>query len=227
MIIYINDKACEAQKGDILLEVARRNKCHIGYICGGNGICQSCFVTVSEGMEHLSKPGSDEKAFISDRLFEAGGRLACRTRVTGEKGTIRLLSRTENLKRIVLGLNVPGFFTYAQTIGYNVLKKLPEGAGSVVERVRDGRINPGEALSKIGSGIGDASQLAASNFMEAFSFLQYPVSMVTEGAKTVYGGASGALCSISGGALHLPGTQCTLHRPQEPESRQNVTITSR
>lgn len=85
MIIYINDKACEAQKGDILLEVARRNKCHIGYICGGNGICQSCFVTVSEGMEHLSKPGSDEKAFISDRLFEAGGRLACRTRSPEKK----------------------------------------------------------------------------------------------------------------------------------------------
>ena len=226
MIIYINGRPCEAQKGDILLEVARRNKCHIGYICGGNGICQSCFVTVTEGMEHLSQPGSDEKAFISDRLFEAGGRLACRTRITGE-GTVRMLSRTENLKRIVLGLNVPGFITYAQTIGYNVLKKLPEGAGSVAERVRDGRINPGDALGKIGSGIGDATQLVASNFMEAFAFLQFPASIATEGAKTLYEGASGALCSLSGGALHLPGTHCSGHNTEPPAALYHETITSK
>ncbi|WP_322113762.1 2Fe-2S iron-sulfur cluster-binding protein [Prosthecochloris sp. SCSIO W1101] len=81
MRIHINDMPCEAQPGDILLDVAKQNKCHIGYICGGSGVCQSCFVYVQEGMDHLSEQSGVEKAFISDKLTDAGGRLACQTRI--------------------------------------------------------------------------------------------------------------------------------------------------
>jgi len=80
---------------------------------------------------------------------------------------------------------------------------------------------------KIGSGIGDATQLVASNFMEAFAFLQFPASIATEGAKTLYEGASGALCSLSGGALHLPGTHCSGHNTEPPAARYHETITSK
>ncbi len=78
MIIYINDKPCEAEVGDLLLHAAQRHNSHIGCICGGNGICQSCFVYVKEGAESLSPPSEEEKAFISEKLFQEGGDLHAR-----------------------------------------------------------------------------------------------------------------------------------------------------
>jgi chlorosome envelope protein J len=225
MIIYINDRPCEAQVGDLLLSTAKNNKAHIGYICGGNGICQSCFVYVKEGAECLSQPSEEEKAFISDKLFQEGGRLACQTVIVKE-GSIRVLSRAEYFRRIVLGLNIPGFITYAQTIGYNVVNKLPSGAANVFTRVREGRLNPVDTLGKIASGLGPASLLAANNFAETFSFMQAPINLVAGGAKGVLDTASGALCTVSGGRLHLPGSTCPTHDGQTPIV-ERVTITSK
>jgi chlorosome envelope protein J len=210
MIIYINDRPCETRVGELLLNTAKNNKSHIGYICGGNGICQSCFVYVLEGAEFLSSPGQDEKAFISDKLFKEGGRLACRTTIIGE-GTIRVLTRAEHFRRIVLGLNIPGFITYARTIGYNVTTMLPSGASSIVSRVQEGRLNPVDTLGKIASGLGPASLLVYNTFIETFPFMQTPVNLVSGSAKGVLDAASGALCTVSGGRLHLPGSTCETH----------------
>jgi chlorosome envelope protein J len=225
MIIYINDRPCEAQVGDLLLSTAKNNKAHIGYICGGNGICQSCFVYVKEGAECLSQPSEEEKAFISDKLFQEGGRLACQTVIVKE-GTIRVISRAEYFRRIVLGLNIPGFITYAQTIGYNVVNKLPSGAANVFTRVREGRLNPIDTLGKIASGLGPASLLAVNNFVETFSFMQAPVNLVAGGAKGVLDTTSGVLCTVSGGRLHLPGSTCATHDGTPPVI-ERVTITSK
>lgn len=207
MVIYINDKAYEARPGDLLLDVAKKNKAHIGYICGGGGICQSCFVYVREGMDCLSEKSSVENAFISDKLQEAGGRLACQTKIVKE-GNIRLLSRAEQLRRIVLGLNIPGFISYAQTIGYNVFNQLPSGVGNIVSRVQEGKIDPGRSLQNIAMGIGPAALLAGNTIMENFSFLEGPVTLVSNGAKGVVDAASDTVCQISGGRLHLPGASC-------------------
>ncbi|HWQ26313.1 MAG TPA: 2Fe-2S iron-sulfur cluster-binding protein [Chlorobaculum sp.] len=225
MIIYINDRPCETQVGDLLLSTAKNNKAHIGYICGGNGICQSCFVYVKEGAECLSQPSEEEKAFISDKLFQEGGRLACQTVIVKE-GAIRVISRAEYFRRIVLGLNIPGFITYAQTIGYNVVNKLPSGAANVFTRVREGRLNPIDTLGKIASGLGPASLLAANNFVETFSFMQAPVNLVAGGAKGVLDTTSGVLCTVSGGRLHLPGSTCATH-DGTPPAIERVTITSK
>ncbi|NTU93871.1 MAG: (2Fe-2S)-binding protein [Chlorobiaceae bacterium] len=224
MIIYINDRPCEAQVGDLLLSTAKHNKAHIGYICGGNGICQSCFVYVREGAECLSPPSDEEKAFISDKLFQDGGRLACQT-VLVKEGTVRVITRAETLRRLVLGLNVPGFITYAQTIGYNVVNKLPSGAANVFTRVRAGKLNPIDTLGKIASGLGPASLLAANNFVETFSFMQGPVNLVGGTAKGVLDAASGVVCSITGGRLHLPGSTCTTAvAPTEKVERVKITM---
>ncbi|MGC8774872.1 MAG: 2Fe-2S iron-sulfur cluster-binding protein [Chlorobaculum sp.] len=225
MIIYINDKPCDAKVGDLLLNTAKLNKAHIGYICGGNGICQSCFVYVLEGAECLSEPGEDEKAFISDKLFAEGGRLACRTTIVKE-GTIRVLTRAEKFRRIVLGLNVPGFITYAQTIGYNVTNKLPSGVSSIVSRVQSGRLNPVDTIGKIASGLSPASQLVYNNFIEAFPFMQAPVNVVSGVAKGAIDNASGALCTVSGGRLHLPGSTCTTH-DKPAEAIERITISAK
>ncbi len=205
MIIFINDKPCEAQVGDKLLQVAQDHQCHIGYICGGNGFCQSCFVYVKEGAECLSAPSAPEKAFISDKLFNEGGRLACQSTIVKE-GTIRLLSRAEYLRRIVLGLNVPGFITYAQTIGYNVITKLPDGSSNLIGRVKSGEVNPADSLAKIGQGLAHASLFVVSSFTETFPFMRAPLALVGDGAKNVAATASNLLCTVSGGRLHLPGT---------------------
>ncbi|MBN1928832.1 MAG: (2Fe-2S)-binding protein [Chlorobiaceae bacterium] len=224
MTLYINDKPCEAQVGDLLLNAAKKNKAHIGYICGGNAICQSCFVYVLEGADCLSEPGEDEKAFISDKLFAEGGRLGCRATIVKE-GTIRVLTRAEKFRRIVLGLNVPGFITYAQTIGYNVTTKLPSGISSIVSRVQSGRLNPVDSLGKIASGIGPASLLVMNNFVETFPFMQMPLDMAGNAAKGALEAASGALCTVSGGRLHLPGASCPTHdRPQEAIERVPIKL---
>ena len=205
MIISINDKPCEGHVGEVLLKVAQLNKSHIGCICGGNGICQSCFVYVKEGSECLSSPGLEEKAFISDMLFREGGRLACRSVIVKE-GTIKVLSRAEYLRRIVLGFKVPELITYAETIGYNVTNKLPDGAGTLFNRVKAGTVSPGDSLKKIGSGLAYGSLLASTTFMETFPFMQYPVSILTEGVKGVFKSAAEVVCNVTGGCLQLPGT---------------------
>lgn len=208
MIIYINDQPCEAQSGELLLRVAQRNRCHIGYICGGNGICQSCFVYVREGAECLSPATRIESAFISEKLFQEGGRLACQSVIVKE-GTLRVLSRAEYLRRLVLTLNVPGFVSYAQTIGYNVVNKLPDGAENLLDRIKKGQMSPGDSLRKIGNGLAQASLLASSTFMNTFPFLQYPGTVIAESAKGLLTGAGNVVCNVSGGHLHLPGTECS------------------
>jgi chlorosome envelope protein J len=223
MIIYINDKPCEAKSGEVLLHVAQRNKCHIGYVCGGNGICQSCFVYVREGADVLSEPNNIEKAFISDKLFQEGGRLACQSVIISE-GSLRVLSRAEYVRRIVLGLNVPGFITYAQTIAYNVVNKLPDGAGNLYGRISKGQLNPVDSLRKIGNGIVQASLLVSGTFMETFPFLQYPAAILSEGAQGVLKGASDAVCNVSGGRLHLPGTTCSCCGPTKTTAIEPVKI---
>jgi chlorosome envelope protein J len=225
MIIYINDRPCEAEVGDLLLATAKLNKAHIGYICGGNGICQSCFVYVREGADCLSQPSDEEKAFISDKLFQEGGRLACQTVIIKE-GSVRVVTRAETLKRIVLGLNIPGFITYAQTIGYNVVNKLPSGASNVFTRFREGKLNPVETLGKIASGLGPASLLAVDSFSETFSFMQGPISLAAGGAKGLLDTASGALCTVTGGRVHLPGTTCAAH-DSSGVAIERVKITAR
>ncbi|NTV08469.1 MAG: (2Fe-2S)-binding protein [Chlorobium limicola] len=224
MIIYINDKPCEAEVGDLLLHAAQLHNSHIGCICGGNGICQSCFVYVKEGAGSLSRPSEEEKAFISEKLFQEGGRLACQTVITGE-GTIKVLSRAENLRRIVIGLNVPGFITYAQTIGYNVLNKLPGGAANVVSRVREGKLNPADSIGKIGNSIAYGARLAVHTATENLPILQIPLSVISGAAKGVFDTASGIVCTVSGGQLHLPGSTCSSHETQHTKPVENITIT--
>ncbi|NTW68885.1 MAG: (2Fe-2S)-binding protein [Chlorobiaceae bacterium] len=223
MIITINDRPCEASTGELLLKAAQRNKCHIGYVCGGNGICQSCFVYVTEGAETLSAPNNIEKAFISEKLFQEGGRLACQSVIVKE-GRLRVLSRAEHLRRTILGLNVPGFVSYAQTIGHNVLNKLPDGAGSIVDRIKKGQMSPGDSLSKIGNGLVQASLLVSDTFMETFPFMQYPATLLAEGVKGTLKGATDAVCSISGGHLHLPGTSCSCCEPGGSGAIESVKI---
>jgi len=91
MKVTINNHSYEVKKGERLLDVARSNHEHIGYFCGGNTICQTCYVKVLEGSELLSPLSLEEKALLSESLIKEGTRMACLTTVEKE-GTVRVVS---------------------------------------------------------------------------------------------------------------------------------------
>ncbi|NTV92047.1 MAG: (2Fe-2S)-binding protein, partial [Chlorobiaceae bacterium] len=99
MKISINDRSCEANTGDKLLDAARKSHSHVGYFCGGNGICQTCYVKVLEGSELLSPLSEPEKAMLSDTLIREGMRMACLATIE-KPGTIRILSTIEEVKQL-------------------------------------------------------------------------------------------------------------------------------
>jgi ferredoxin len=96
--VIINDVALEAKVGERLLNVARRNAAHIGFVCDGNGICQTCQCRVLYGADQLSPPSEAERTWMPERRLAAGHRLACQTVLRGE-GAVEILTTAEELRR--------------------------------------------------------------------------------------------------------------------------------
>ena len=156
MKISVNNNAYEAKKGDRLLDIARSNHEHIGYFCGGNSICQTCYVKVLEGSENLSPLSVEEKALLSDRLINEGTRMACLTTVEKE-GEIRVVSLVEEVKRS-FETNPLQLTEHAAKMGWESLVKFPD-----TMRLQGGRdFDLWQLIADVISGIGDALQLLAN-----------------------------------------------------------------
>ena len=69
----------ECNAGDNLLELARRANVAIDAPCSGNGSCGKCRVRLIEGQLESIK-----SRHISDEEYEAGWRLSCNSKVTGD-----------------------------------------------------------------------------------------------------------------------------------------------
>ncbi|MDX2128497.1 MAG: 2Fe-2S iron-sulfur cluster-binding protein [Chloroherpetonaceae bacterium] len=95
--IDFNGNAREAFVEESVLGAARRHKEHIGYFCGGHGLCQTCEVVVSEGKDNLSPMTEVEKAWLSQEKQTNGHRLGCQSHVAKE-GTVKLQTRTEMMR---------------------------------------------------------------------------------------------------------------------------------
>ena len=163
MNVSINNHSYNANKGERLLDIARSNHEHIGYFCGGNTICQTCYVKVLEGSELLSPLSVEEKALLSERLIKEGTRMACLTTVEKE-GTIRVVSLVEEVKR-AFETNPLQLTGYAATMGWESLIKFPE-----TMRMQAGReFDLWQLIADIVSGIGDALQLVANAFAPSCS----------------------------------------------------------
>jgi chlorosome envelope protein X len=163
MNITINNHQYEANKGDRLLDIARTNHAHIGYFCGGNGICQTCYVRVLEGNDLLSPLSDEEKALLSDNLLSEGTRMACMA--TLEKpGTIRIISAVEEVKEMFENnpLQLTG---YAAKMGMEALVKFPDTVRLQSKREFD----LWQLFSDIIGGIGGAFQLVVQAFTAPFS----------------------------------------------------------
>ena len=166
MFIYINDKKYEAKPGERLIDTARKNHTHIGYFCGGNGICQTCYVKVTEGMELLSPLGDREKALLSDELISEGIRVACIT--TLEKlGTVKLLTTVEEVKR-TFETKPLELSPYQGKMGWAALVKFPETIAMQAQRFSEGKLSTWQLLADIAGAVGDALELVVMAIQEAF-----------------------------------------------------------
>ena len=158
MQITINNHQYEANQGDRLLEVARLNHEHIGYFCGGNTICQTCYVKVLEGAELLSALSEEEKAILSENLLKAGTRMACQATVE-KPGTIRVVSAVEEVKHL-LETNPLELGSYAATMGWEAMIKVPDTL-----RLQAGReFDLWQLFCDVLAGIGDGWKLVFSAF---------------------------------------------------------------
>lgn len=96
--VVINDVVYEAKPGERLLAVARRNGAHIGFVCDGQGICQTCNCRVLLGAAFLSPPNDAEKAWMPADRLARGHRLACQAALRGP-GPVAILTGVEEFRR--------------------------------------------------------------------------------------------------------------------------------
>ncbi len=129
-IVIVNDEEVEAEEGENLLDIARRCAAHIGFICGGHGICMACVCHVREGAEHLSEPNSIERRGLPKMWIDRGHRVACQTHLVGP-GPVEIISRPEELwRQLQTVIKAPdsdeagrGLFDFAVNVGNITLQQ--------------------------------------------------------------------------------------------------------
>jgi chlorosome envelope protein I len=168
MNLTINDLSCQALTGQTLGKVARLNHSHVGYVCGGHGVCQACYVTVQEGSECLSPLSEIENAFLSERQIQSGGRLACQATIEKE-GTLKVLSRPEEVRRLLLG-NPLALFAYGAVMGRDVASKIVPGVQNLAGRIARGEMNGKDVPGDILESVGAALQLALTSASQMIPF---------------------------------------------------------
>lgn len=181
MNITINDRECSAKTGDRLLDVARASHSHIGYFCGGNALCQTCYVKVLEGADLLSPMTNAEKAMLSDGLISEGTRMACQTTIE-KPGKISILTTVEEAARMTLNTpwQVPA---YMGKMGWEAAEKFTDTIAFQARRDMEGhQVNPLELISDVVAAIGDAIQLVIDAIQSAFGAA--PATTTAEPAST-------------------------------------------
>jgi len=208
MNIVINDRECQAQTGDRLLDVARANHSHIGYFCGGNAICQTCYVKVLEGDELLSPMSDAEKAMLSDTLIQEGTRMACQATIE-KPGKITLLTTVEEAARMALS-NPAQVPAYMGKMGWESAVKFRDTIVFQAQRETTGHpIEPVELLIDVAKGIGDAIQLVLNAVQSAFGLKRpaakpAPAKMEVEARCDVTAVDGTVACSNGHGKLETP-----------------------
>lgn len=104
--LIMNGTTVEALIGERLLDTARREALHIGFVCDGNGLCQTCECRILRGKEHLSPINDVEKIWLTNEQIAQDRRLACQASVRGP-GPIELETRAEEMRKQALVLFSP------------------------------------------------------------------------------------------------------------------------
>jgi ferredoxin/uncharacterized protein YoxC len=151
--LEMNGQTYEAFVDESLLAVARKNKAHIGYTCGGNGLCQTCEVIVESGMDALSPMNDVEKAWLTAEKQKNGHRLACQCQIVANK-PIKVLTRAEKARQVFNRAfreqpkepsthpqgYVGEFFTWLGIETLSHLSAVPFVSVNVIQRVIDGKL---------------------------------------------------------------------------------------
>lgn len=153
--LEINGASFDAFVDESLLGASRRHKAHIGYACGGHGLCQTCEVVVESGMEALSPMNDVEKAWLTAEKQQKGHRLACQAQIVKD-APIKFTTRAEKARRLFNNAfvakketlpptshpqgHVGEFFTF---LGMETLAHVagaPMALGNAIGRIIDGRL---------------------------------------------------------------------------------------
>jgi ferredoxin/uncharacterized protein YoxC len=151
--LEMNGQTYEAFVDESLLAVARKNRAHIGYTCGGNGLCQTCEVIVESGMDALSPMNDVEKAWLTAEKQKNGHRLACQCQIVADK-PIKVLTRAEKARQVFNRAfreqpkepsthpqgYVGEFFTWLGIETLSHLSAVPFVSVNVIQRVIDGKL---------------------------------------------------------------------------------------
>lgn len=182
MFVHINDKKFDAKTGERLIDIARKNHTHIGYFCGGNGICQTCYVKVTEGMHLLSPLNDREKAMLSDSLIEEGIRVACLT--TLEKlGTVKLLTTVEEVKKTFEEKPLE-LVPYQAKMGWESLIKFPETIAMQARRFSEGKLDTWQLVTDVAGAITGALELIGMAIQGTLDWTAKPKTFTREYADT-------------------------------------------
>ncbi len=139
MTLIINDIPCDALPGQTIFKAAQLNHSHVGHLCGGRGICQTCYVTVREGSNCLSPLSDIEKAFLSERQIQSGGRLACQATIE-QGGNLNVLSRPEEIRRLLLS-NPVALLPFVATMASDTASRILPGIGNLAGRIIRGEVS--------------------------------------------------------------------------------------
>ncbi|HWR00633.1 MAG TPA: 2Fe-2S iron-sulfur cluster-binding protein [Chlorobaculum sp.] len=168
MNLIINDKPAESLIGQTIGKAARLNHSHVGYVCGGHGLCQACYVTVQEGAENLASLTEVEKAFLSPRQIAGGGRLACQATIAKE-GTVKVLSRPEEVRRLLFS-NPRGLFSYGARLGQDTAQQIGPGIINLAGRIQRGEMGGKEAFADLKESLEGAVRLAIESVPQSLPF---------------------------------------------------------
>ncbi len=147
MNLIINDIPCDALPGQTIVKAAQINHSHVGHLCGGRGICQTCYVTVREGGDCLSPLSDIEKAFLSERQIQSGGRLACQATIEHD-GVLNVLSRPEEIRRLLLS-NPVALFPFVATMASDTASRILPGIANLAGRIIRGEVSVKDDSSEI------------------------------------------------------------------------------
>ena len=178
MNLVINDKTCASTVGQTLLKAARINHSHIGYLCGGHGVCQTCFVIVLEGAACLSPVTEVEKACLTPEQIEMGGRMACRATLARE-GVIEILTRPEEVRRMLFTNPLP-LFGYGAEMGRNIARQVVPGLGNLIGRVVSGEIVNENEIEDFRESVDALLGLAVETLPEYLPFREQVMGIVSK-----------------------------------------------
>jgi ferredoxin len=167
--VTINGEQIEAKTGEKLLSAARRHAAHIGFVCDGRGLCQTCACRVISGGEHLGEKTAVEQEALTQKMQEQGYRLACQATVSGS-GAVEVISRAEELRQAATAIfqmnaesnpanNAAALAGKAGELATNYLTKLPYILSNVIPRFQKMPLK----LNKVQTICKDATRVAKRN----------------------------------------------------------------